>query len=509
MNLSDIITTMNILFQRINSKIITKIGTLVIIEIIIIVNSFGILAYFESQATFLGNSINVAGKNRFLVSDLLVEISQYLTGSSSDASRINAAMAALDSNIMILKEGGKASAIDLKPLPSKFLYSWNILDQKWNAYKAFIMDKIIKPGQEQLKAPLIADKSTIQSLELMALDFIESSNTLTTQLGEETRQISQNLTLLEVVLGVLNIGVHLTMLYLIIKILRPISGLTQATNEVKKGNLDVVVNNNNNKGIDELSVLGKSFNAMVRALKTNDIMQKEFLTIASHELRTPIQVILGFAISGKKGYIRQEEAWDGVLRATYRLQQLSSDIFDVSKIEGGAFVCKTKKVRINDIILDVVNNLRVNLKEGVSIETKLDSINTDIEIDADKNRITQVLTAVIGNAVKFTNKGVINVQNSIIPGKNKIEIKVIDSGVGIPEDILPNLFGKFVTNSINGDENKGGSGLSLFISKAIVTAHKGEITAFNNDKGKGATFNIVLPIDSGSIKVENKLNQHY
>jgi signal transduction histidine kinase len=492
------------LFQRINSKIIRKIGILVIIEIVIIISSFGILAYFESQSIFLGNSINIAGKNRFLISNILIQISQYLTGSSSDVSRINTAMDALKSNILVLREGGKVSDMDLKPLPSNYLDSWNIINEKWNTYKGFIIDKIIKPSQQQIRTAIILDRSTIRGLETMALDLSDSSDTLIARLGESTQQISQNLTLLEILLGILNIGFHLIMFYFIIKILRPVYVLTHATNEVKKGNFNVSVNH---KGHDELSVLGESFNSMVRALKDNDKMQKEFLSIASHELRTPIQVILGFVLIGMKGYIKQEEAWEGVLKATHRLQQLSNDIFDVSKIEGGNFSCKIKKVRINDIILDVVKSLKANLHTGVIMETQLDSNNKDIEIDADQNRIAQVLTNIIGNAIKFTNKGVIRIQSDIFSDENKIEIKVSDTGGGIPEDIFPNLFHKFVSRSTTNNENKQGSGLGLFISKAIITVHKGEITAFNNnkEKGGGATFSILLPINNNNTKVEHEL----
>ncbi|MGH9878529.1 MAG: sensor histidine kinase, partial [Nitrososphaerales archaeon] len=123
------------------------------------------------------------------------------------------------------------------------------------------------------------------------------------------------------------------------------------------------------------------------------------------------------------------------------------------------------------------------------IETKLDK---DIEIEADKYRIGQVLTNVIGNAVKFTKDGRIKVESRIHENINKIQIKVSDTAGGIPTDVLPHLFGKFVTRSI-GSEVRHGTGLGLFISKAIVNAHKGRIEADNNNEG-GATFTITLPI---------------
>ncbi|MGI0016444.1 MAG: sensor histidine kinase, partial [Nitrososphaera sp.] len=146
-------------------------------------------------------------------------------------------------------------------------------------------------------------------------------------------------------------------------------------------------------------------------------------------------------------------------------------------------------VKVNEIVNEVINNEKVNLRGTTTLDASLDK---DIEIEADKDRITQVLTNVLGNAVKFTKDGKIKVETHILPGKNKVEIKVSDTAGGIPKEILPKLFGKFVTKNV-GNEVQHGTGLGLFISKAIVTAHKGRIGVDNNNEG-GATFTITLPI---------------
>ena len=164
-------------------------------------------------------------------------------------------------------------------------------------------------------------------------------------------------------------------------------------------------------------------------------------------------------------------------------------------------------VRINEIILDVVNGVKVSLKDGVSIETKIggrngvgcieaknsnNSNNNDIEIYADKSRISQAISNIVVNAVKFTASGTIIVESNVSEDKESVEVKVRDSGSGIAEDILPNLFDKFVTKTL-GNENKRGTGLGLYIKKAIIDAHKGKIFAYNNKGGVGATFTIVIP----------------
>ncbi|MRN62019.1 MAG: hypothetical protein FIO03_08290 [Nitrosopumilales archaeon] len=243
-------------------------------------------------------------------------------------------------------------------------------------------------------------------------------------------------------------------------------------------------------------------------LKIHDKMQQEFISIASHELRTPVQSILGFASLANKAQIEPIQACKGILLEAYKLQQLTNDLLDVSRIESGASLSYVmEKVRINEIILNIVNAIKISLKQGVSIETGLgpniggvgsggihdnSDNNKEIEIYADKIRIAQAISNIVGNAVKFTDRGTIRVESLVSVDKKRVEIKVCDSGNGIAEDILPNLFDKFVTKT-PGNENKRGTGLGLYITKAIIDAHKGEIFAANNNQTVGATFTIVLP----------------
>ncbi len=135
------------MLRRINSKIALKIAILVIIEIILIIGSFGVLAFFESPGSSLGNSINIAGKNRYLTANLLLQTERYLDG-SSDVSKLKGAIDSFQLNLISLKDGGTISGLELRPLPSEFLNLWNTIDLKWNIYKTSITDKIIIPSQE-------------------------------------------------------------------------------------------------------------------------------------------------------------------------------------------------------------------------------------------------------------------------------------------------------------------------------------------------------------------------
>lgn len=228
-------------------------------------------------------------------------------------------------------------------------------------------------------------------------------------------------------------------------------------------------------------------------LKLKEQLKNEFVAIASHELRTPIQPILGYALLAKRGKISQDAAWDGVLKEARRLQQLANDILDVSRIESGSLMYHMEKIAIGHLIESVLSSAMSNLAKDVSLEVKMDEESKAVETEMDKSRMTQVLTNIIGNAMKFTKTGNIQVESQLSQNKNKIQIKISDTGGGIPQEVLPKLFGKFVTRDV-GTSDHSGTGLGLFISKAIVTAHKGDIYATNNDNS-GATFTIVLPIN--------------
>lgn len=495
---------------RLTSRIITKIAILVIIEIIIILSSFGILVYFESQGTLLGNSINIAGKNRLLTANVQLAAEEYQSGSVSLLD-LQKALEILEANILALREGGSYAGLELKSLPPQFLNYWEVISQNWKEYKAAIIDKIITPMQTTRVTPTVGQLNTTKELKTKAIALIGSSDILVTKLGEFAKTNSQNLMLLQILLGIFNIAVHAGMLYLIVKILRPISALTKATTEIRNGNLDVSVGHS---GSDELSELSRSFNSMVHSIKefikkqkdltrklekTNEELKQkeklkdEFINVASHELRSPIQPILGLASLAKKGKVNQEQAWDVTLRQARKLDQLANDILDVSRIESGNLSCKMEGVSINDLILEVMSasKLNPNLSEGVTLDTKLDA---PIEILADRIRITQVLGNIIGNAIKFTKTGNITVETHVFRNENRLKIRVIDTGSGIPGSMLPHLFEKFSTKKTAGNESQTGTGLGLFISKAIVLAHGGWVFASNNSN-RGSTFTIILPIE--------------
>jgi signal transduction histidine kinase len=235
-------------------------------------------------------------------------------------------------------------------------------------------------------------------------------------------------------------------------------------------------------------------------LSIHDKMQKEFINIAAHELRTPIMPILGDAIflekqfeEGKEEVKVDREQVSSIIRNAKRLKRLASDILDITKIESQSLKLNKERFNIKDIILSSISDIKAQLLS--SNPEQLENLNIiyeskDIFVFADKNRITQVIFNLLGNSVKFTEKGSIgiDVKTERDPVKNieNVIVSTWDTGQGIDPDILPRLFTKFASKSFEG------TGLGLFISKSIINSHNGKIWAVNNPDG-GATFYFRIP----------------
>ena len=226
-------------------------------------------------------------------------------------------------------------------------------------------------------------------------------------------------------------------------------------------------------------------------LKINDKMQKEFINVAAHELRTPIQPILGLSevLLSKEGNIEEYKEFLNVIsRNAKRLQRLTEDILDVTKIESQSLKLNKQTFNLRNVIMSVL----VDHKKEDNNRSQIRLLclnNEDVIVNADKQRVTQVISNLLSNAIKFTNEGEeISVDVKRDNKAKQIDISVKDTGQGIDAEIYPRLFTKFATKSIVG------TGLGLFISKKIIEAHDGRIWAENNPDGKGATFSFSLPI---------------
>ena len=244
-------------------------------------------------------------------------------------------------------------------------------------------------------------------------------------------------------------------------------------------------------------------------LKESDKMQRDFINIAAHELRTPIQPILGMTglLQSKIKDIEYRELLEVTIRNAKRLQRLTEDILDVSRIESNALDLKKEWFNISNMIENIVRDYRhqIEVNNNYNVRILYES-KGDIFVEGDMGRLTQVISNVVDNSLKFTKMGKISINPE--QKDSQVIISIKDTGEGINPEILPRLFTKFATKSDKG------TGLGLFISKSIIEAHGGKMWAQNNDsnidENKGATFTIVLPISKhGGARLEKQISNHY
>ena len=248
-------------------------------------------------------------------------------------------------------------------------------------------------------------------------------------------------------------------------------------------------------------------------LRIHDKVQKEFINIAAHELRTPIVPILNLSellyskvllysnVKGQQqeqGQEEQREMLEVILRNANRLLQLTEDILDVTRIESHTLKLRKERFNLNDAILDVIEDDRKQITNA-NVKVMYEPGNSVTVVEADRRRLTQVISNLLNNAIKFTKEGTVTVTTTVKRKDNgdaggEIVVAVKDTGTGIDHELMPRLFTKFATKSYQG------TGLGLFISKSIIEAHGGKMWAENNNYGdhdikhKGATFYFTLPV---------------
>jgi two-component system sensor histidine kinase VicK len=254
-------------------------------------------------------------------------------------------------------------------------------------------------------------------------------------------------------------------------------------------------------------------------LKEADKMKSDFINIAAHELRTPIQPILSLSqvLQSKINDSKQRDLLDAIVRNARRLQRLTTDILDVTKIESHSLNLNKECFNLSDIISNALEDLNNQSAKSNNRKLKLyyEPNNEGIFVEADKERIAQVISNLLNNAVRFTEEGTISinvqVRNDSSNSNNHnlmIVVSIKDSGEGIDPEIMPRLFTKF------GSKSSKGTGLGLYISKSIIEAHGGKIWAENNGevvgerRKRGSTFYFSLPAIDQSINQSSKIKQH-
>ena len=259
----------------------------------------------------------------------------------------------------------------------------------------------------------------------------------------------------------------------------------------------------------QLSLSNQEIALANEELKVHDKMQKEFINIASHEIKTPLQAILSASQLLQMYPERQKKFASAIQRNAIRLQRLSNDILDVAKIESRSLKLNKELFDLNEVISNIVEDYKtIIVNDNHSVKLYFKSSNYALFVEADKERIAGVISNLLSNAIKFTKKGEIfvSIQKEIDNNINPYALVTVkDTGEGIDSEILPKIFSKFITKSYEG------LGLGMYISKNIVEAHGGKIWTENKNNNKngnrGAIFYFTLPLSKEMGTSNNNIDK--
>ena len=248
-------------------------------------------------------------------------------------------------------------------------------------------------------------------------------------------------------------------------------------------------------------------NQQYQKVKESEKTKSAFINIVAHEFRNPVQPIIGLAdvMYSKVKDEDDRELLEIIMRNANRLKRLTNNLLDVTKIDSQSLALEKEKLNLNDLILEVLKDY-VDKQKTQMVKIVYDFKNIDdVIIEADRDRVAQVICNLLDNALKFTQASqmiflIVDKKKDKEEGKEQVIVSVKDTGNGISKEILPKLFSKFTTGS-----SRSGTGLGLYICKNIIQAHEGKIWAENEPDGKGAIFRFALPVLS-YINLNNNNN---
>lgn len=283
-------------------------------------------------------------------------------------------------------------------------------------------------------------------------------------------------------------------------IVKPISRLNKATNELSKGNYRVRVNYTGN---DEIARLNRSFNLMAQQLAKQEETRQQFISDVSHEFQTPLTAIQGFAtiLKNEKLIDEQREKYaDIIVFHSKRLSTLSKNMLQLTILEGEDIELELSEFSLIEQVKRVVETQN-SLALSKEIEIELNLPKNDILIEADEARLEQVWINLVNNAIKYTNEnGVVTIE--VKKTTKEVEVSIADTGVGMSKEAISHIFERFYRQ----DKSRSveGNGLGLSIVKRIIDLHKGNIDVRSREDG-GSTFTVRLP-QVRSFHISEKLN---
>lgn len=272
--------------------------------------------------------------------------------------------------------------------------------------------------------------------------------------------------------------------------LSAISAMSEATKEVAKGNFDVELDEDS--PIEELRDMAHSFNRMTKELAGTELLRSDFVENVSHEFKTPLSAIEGYATLLQKPGLSEEkraEYTGKILYNTRRLSTLTSNILLLSRLENQELDIPRETFCLDEQLREVILSQEEGwVGKGLELEVDLDSA----DYRGNRDLLAQVWQNLLGNAVKFVpERGLVRVL--LRREENRLRVSVVDTGPGMSGEVQRRVFEKFY----QGDPSRGsqGNGLGLVLAKRVVDLHGGEIVV-SSKEGKGTTFTVYLPLDS-------------
>ena len=414
----------------------SQITILVSIQIALILSSFLVLAYFETQKAHHGNLVNVSGKNRFLASEIKNEVTHNLFHGLDH--KTSSGIISLEKNLLFLKTGGTNQGIELAPLSSRYLPEWDLL---WNNHTSLKLALSTLSDDDDRHTTI----SKISKIESLSNDMIRDSDTLTNKIGKDLETLSTNLFILELLLASVNIAVHIFMILYII------------------------------------SIFKKDSKEKLRAERFNTI--GEFASNIAHDIKNPLTVInnsleiLKTALKFSDEDITKRE----LSRISLSVKRIDHQVDDVLNY------IKNVPMKMNShSVLDILKNAKETAEIPKSIQITLPS--NDVSIDCDETQIHVVFVNLLRNAAQSivgskSKTGTIAVRLTT-PTLDTVKIDFENSGPLIDNKDLPHLFEPLFTTKMEG------TGLGLASCKSIVTRHNGTISVTSDNVVK---FTVILP----------------
>jgi signal transduction histidine kinase len=272
------------------------------------------------------------------------------------------------------------------------------------------------------------------------------------------------------------------------RIIKPVREMQAASRHIAEGHYGerVMIS-----GEDELAELGQSFNQMAHTLAQTEERRRQLIGDVAHELRTPLSSIKSVMEGLQDGILAPEPAtFLSVEREVNRLQRLIRDLEELSKAEAGQISLELELVDPRPFVETAVNRLRPQYDDkGVKLHIRLPDKIPNVYVD--QARMTQVMLNLLGNALQYTPAGA-QVVVTALDNVQNVTITVQDTGIGIPQEALPHIFERFYRVDKSRSRSWGGSGIGLTISKHLVEAHNGRLTAASPGPGQGSTFTVTL-----------------